>query len=366
MALTRQGPNPFAMRQNMQNYQNLAKIKKLKQQSDVIVDIEQDEQEDGFKLYPLTPGTNPKMNRQNRMAMPVQPLPQPRFNNAPPLPQSANGHLRQPMQIPMPPMNAPQQPMSAPPRQPQFSPPQPAQPPAPIPPERAADQFRRINNGLPDGVRYEPLDEETMRLLKDNGHLPDVPNQPAAQNPPVQQATLAPPTLTPARTPMIPPDTNTFPSVESAMPTQKPSPPSLSPIILSGEIPKILESLAQDERNAQVFYGKVSESAGDDIKEMLSSLSRDCGARLNQYLSILSTHCNRRFVPLETAINTNIEVNQALALAIAEENKSLATLNRLLDQVSDTSAEMAVQRIVNKKMVGHQLLLGLSVNLSES
>jgi len=33
-------------------------------------------------------------------------------------------------------------------------------------PESAAARFQNANKGLPDGVRYEPLDEETMKILR--------------------------------------------------------------------------------------------------------------------------------------------------------------------------------------------------------
>jgi hypothetical protein len=38
--------------------------------------------------------------------------------------------------------------------------------PSQLSPENAAEKFRDFNKSLPDGVRYEPLDEETMRILK--------------------------------------------------------------------------------------------------------------------------------------------------------------------------------------------------------
>ena len=50
-------------------------------------------------------------------------------------------------------------------------------PPAPRSPENAAAQFRQINKNLPDGVHYEPLDEETLRLLREHGHLPAPGNE---------------------------------------------------------------------------------------------------------------------------------------------------------------------------------------------
>ena len=384
----RRRPSPFAMQQNAM---------KNRQKPDATKHIEKDKPDDGFRLYPLTPGQNPKVNRQNRGARTVQPLPQ--SAHARPSPQAqGNNHRQMPQSGPrqmQPQMqngfNPTQQqspqgfhPMQA--QSPQgFHHGQPPQPPvatppaAPIPPQKAADQFRRVNNGLPDGVRYEPLDEETMRLLRDNGHLPKQPatSQPPANQQPIQQSAdsqpptqpLSPPTST--RTPMIPPDSPNLATVNRATQPQSSQTANANAttsersnaqlFALSGAIPMVLEGLAQDERNAQVFYSSLSENIESTAtRELLLSLSTDCAARLKQYTTLLTNHCNRIFTPLETEINTNLSFPEALTLALAEENKALLTLSNLLDQVSDTPAENAIQRIINKKIVGHQLLLSLN------
>jgi len=392
--------------------QSLAK----NQNAAVKADIEQIEPDNGFRLFPLTPGGSPKISQQSRGVKAVQPLPQSGFGQGQPLPQgrfgqgqqmpmqnqmqaqqmpqagfnqsghmpqlpqNKPGHMRQtaqnsphPMQMQQPPagFNPMMQQQSQASHQPQQ---QPASP-TPLPPERAADQFRRVNNGLPDGVRYEPLDEETMRLLKDNNHLPKQPtaNQPSP-SPENMQRPNEPTSNTPSSAipPMIPPGTTSLSSTAQAIPT----PPNAlkqmdsttaserinpMPIALSGAIPRILEGLAQDERNAQIFYNGLSENTENDAaKELLTSLSIDCHARLNHYKSILTNHCSRIFTPLETEINTALDLSDALTLAITEENKALITLSSLLDQVASSPAENAIQRIINKKLVGHQLLLSFS------
>jgi len=218
-------------------------------------------------------------------------------------------------------------------------------------PERAAEQFRRVNKSLPDGVRYEPLDEETVRLLRDNGHLSEQP-----QSQPMQQMTAPQQVqITDTRTPMIPqPQIPSF--VTEAPPV--PPPPSISP--LSPEIAGIFELLAQDERNAQVFYGHFSRNAPNpEVKEALAGISKECGIRLRQYAGLLVQHFNRQFFPEETEINIGIKFADAISLALLEENKSLIILAELLDKVGGTNAEKEVQRILSKKIINNQLLLAL-------
>jgi hypothetical protein len=253
-------------------------------------------------------------------------------------------------------------------------------------PERAAEQFRRVNKSLPDGVRYEPLDEETVRLLRDNGHLPEQPqSQPVQQmqSQPVQQTQSQPVQQTPppqpmqivdTRTPMIPqPQVPSFASASTTASTIEASPifPSLSPPPslppppplppLAPEIAGILEELAQDERNAQVFYGHFSRNAPKpEVKEALAGISKECGVRLRLYAGLLVQHFNRQFFPEETEINIGITFVDAISLALLEENKSLVVLAELLDKVNNTVAEKDIQRILSKKIINNQLLLAIN------
>ena len=206
-------------------------------------------------------------------------------------------------------------------------------------PEMAAEQFRRINKSLPDGVMYEPLDEETMRLLKNNANIP----KPA----PVQQSPSS-------NIPHSPPP-HPLPKGGSA---PSPAPATVEPEKISG----ILQSLAQDEYNAKIFYSGVSTSApSEEIKKALANLAKDCETRLQQYIHMLGSHFKHNFTPQEKEINTNLPFRSAMSLAVSEENKALATLGNLLDQVEETSLERQVQRIISKKILGHQLLLSYTI-----
>jgi len=257
---------------------------------------------DFFRFYPL------EVDKPTHGTKPVAPLPHSRGN--PTRPQQQMSQQRQ----------MPQQQRQMPTR-PQHTPQPPTQPVQNLQPtpELAAEQFRRVNKNLPDGVMYEPIDDDIMRLLKENGHIKNAP----AQGTPQPIASAAP-SVAPA-TPLAP----------------MPASPSLSKITTT------LESLAQDEHNAKIFYTNLS----------LSNLANACEVRLNQYVQILKSHFDRDFTPQDKELHTNIPFAEAITLAITEENKALVTLGGLLDQVEGTIVERLIERVINKKLIGHQLLM---------
>jgi len=222
----------------------------------------------------------------------------------------------------------------------------------PVPPTVAAAEFRRVNKGLPDGVRYEPLDDQTMKLLQDNGHIPKPPANPAAPSPPAQnmsapQMHQPPPMIPLPLTPMSP------------APQALPAPPKTI-TLLSEEIAHTLEDLSQDERNAHVFYSHFSENASNDsLKQALDTLAKDSETRLKQYINLIATHFDRQYTPRETEINTNLSIAEAINLALTEENKALVTLGNLLDQAANTEAESSISRIISRKLIANQLLATL-------
>jgi hypothetical protein len=121
----------------------------------------------------------------------IQPAPiqqQVQQNQVPPhrLPPLAR-MLKNPQSLPpgmgaqMPPRQSAAPPPMIPPMIPQHTSPMIPQQTATLPPEKAAEKFQHMNKNLPDGVHYEPLDDETMQLLRK--HRPSTPQQSA---PPVQ------------------------------------------------------------------------------------------------------------------------------------------------------------------------------------
>ena len=284
---------------------------------------------DFFNFYPLTTEKERERSRgPTRGATQVDPLPQSRRNPLP-FPNTQQNQQIRPTapatQNPMPQMPQPMRPQF---QQPYVSPAPPSLP-SPPSPEQAAQHFRNINKSLPDGVMYEPLDDETMRLLRDNGHLKkaSIPEQ----NAPIIQ--------------------------QKVQPSPTPAEPSSTPTIPS-EIVKTIENLTQNEHNAKIFYSGIPYNT-DDTKKNLLQLAEGSGARVKQYAQILRTHFNSEFTPIEKEINTNLPFENAISLAIIEENKALTTLCTLLDQVEGTSLERQIERIINKKVVAHQILLTL-------
>jgi hypothetical protein len=122
---------------------------------------------------------------------------------------------------------------------------------------------------------------------------------------------------------------------------------------------KILKRLAQDERNAFIFYTHFSKNAQNEKKELFANLAKDSNARLELYVELISQNANEHFAPQETEINTAIETSDAIVLALSEENKGLVALGNLIELTADTPAEKSLGRALNRKIIGHQLLLAL-------
>ena len=206
--------------------------------------------------------------------------------------------------------------------------------PADVPVEKAVAQFRRANQGLPDGVRYEPLDDTTMRILRENGHLPAEP------------APQAPIIGTPA---------SPIQHIPTPMPVQEPPPNETRP-----PIEKTIEGLIQDERNAQVFYNHLAKEVSiQTTKSVLSEVAVDSASHCKQFTKMLERQFKSSFTPIEAEINTGLELQGAIALALTEENRSLRILAELLEDVRDAESEKTIQRVINKKMINYNQLLRL-------
>ena len=252
---------------------------------------------DFFRFYPL------EIDKPKPGAKPVAPLP-----------HQARVPHRQPQARTMHQQHA---------RQKQVVQPQVTQPHTQQQVQTAAEQFKRINSTLPDGVMYEPLDEETLRILKAG-----------AQQPPVLPAPSVPPAQPPA------PQLLPLPVAQGAASTK---------------IIETLQQLAQDEYNATSFYASLS----------LQELSKGSEARHQQYLQILQGHLSNNFTPVQKELQLNIGIEQALSLAMQEENKALVIISLLLEEVEGTPLERALERILAKKLIGHQLLVSACIGASK-
>ena len=270
---------------------------------------------------------------------------------------------------------------AAPPMQPQNAAHMPAAPanPPQASQDHAVAQFRRANKGLPDGVRYEPLDDNTMRLLREHGHLPAAePTVPAQHNPaaapvPVPHNPTAPPSSHMPNNQALPPAMMADPP--TAQPTvspwqasaiteppspqntwQSPTPPAADTQERQNII-SIIENLIQDERNAQIFYSHLATTATAQATESaISDIAGDCANHAQQFTQLLLNQFGRGFAPVEAEINTGLRFADALSLALVEENRSLRVLAELLEQIDNAASEKIIQRVINKKIVNYNQL----------
>ena len=81
--------------------------------------------------------------------------------------------------------------------------------------------------------------------------------------------------------------------------------------------------------------------------------------RLEQYSALLAEFFDKNFVPQETSINFELNLNDAISLAISEESKGLIALGNLSELATETVAEKIILRVINKKIIGQQILLSL-------
>jgi len=250
-----------------------------------------------------------------------------------------------------------------------------------LPPQTAAERFQRVNRGLPDGVQFEPLDEETKAILRQIGKdVPTAPanvppstplhepNGPISTQPPTSSAEFIPPQPStgipgaiPAQLPTLPP---------GAIPSQLPTlPPGIIPpqplslqqneaqsqeitAIPPAESAALLEKLIQDDRNASIYYQHLSEIApGEDFKGALQGIIKDCDGRQSQYHQILQTLHDRGFEPKNNAINTTIDFDQGIEMAILEERKILESMAELIEQLIDKTNAQIIQNLLNKRMI---------------
>jgi len=295
---------------------------------------------------PTKPQPQPHLHpQQSPHPLPQQRLPQ---QLARPLPQQP-AHRQQPTsQMPSQRLQHQQPPTPMP--QPQPKPLQ-ANIPQASTPEVAAEQFRRINKTLPDGVMYEPLDEDTMRLLKTTAQKQPPQSSPSLPHAPENTAEQF------RRINKTLPDGVMYePLDEGTMHALKPSTPQSSSS--TTEISNTLQRLAQDEHNAHIFYTRIAQNApSNETKQSLIALANGCESRRSKYIQILSAQFNLTFAPAQKEINTKIPYSNAIQLAINEENKTLTTLTNLIDQIEGTPLEMQIQRMISKKILAHQILL---------
>ena len=296
-----------------------------------------------------------------------QPMP-PRPHNAMPQPMPPRPHNAMPQSMPHGPHNImPQNPMPqhTPTMQPIGQPDPASSMPAPPSPQNAAERFQTINRGLPDGVRFEPLDDETKAALKKlglSGPAPKPADSPPAQPQPKTQPQPLPAQPQPKTQPQSPP-ARPQPNIQPQSPPDQqqsktqPQPPSESFAALPEHPPEsiaLLERLIQNERNAAVYYQYLSEIAPvNEFKDALQEITRDCENRRGQFSEILKNLNGQEFEPKNTPINTAVEFNQGVDIAFMEERKVLEAMAELIDKFGSSEEKNAyiMQNMLNKRMI---------------
>ena len=266
---------------------------------------------------------------------------------------------------------------------------------APPSPQTAAEQFRRVNKSLPDGVMYEPLDDEIMQILKDSGKLPQGMSPTSASAlPPTWESPISGGSGRKAESPgeagTRPAGSDAFFGGGNTRGTDPPRAASLSDsdtFFNGGNAPDAaspngtragqtdtapfpepsssnphpnavaLAHLAQDERNAQIYYRHLAESAPrEDFKAVIHNMSELCRERTNMHSSLSARLYGRDFSPEDAEINTQISFEEGVAWAMAEETKAMRTLSELLVQLDDAEAVRTLQNMINRKMVDYNML----------
>ena len=188
-----------------------------------------------------------------------------------------------------------------------------AQTPPPVPtqpqtPEVAATHIQQVNRGLPDGVRYEPIDEETKAALEKIQGMQNTPPAMPEENLPALQEVAAPQSR---------PNTNA----------------------------DLLKRLVQDEQNAYQYYQYLSEIApSEDLQKKLQEISQSCNNRRNTYRQMLQND----FDVKEIQVNNSIQFAQGMEIAVREETKILDNMAKLIEQ---SESDSNLQNMLNKRLI---------------
>ncbi|MCL1862737.1 MAG: hypothetical protein FWF78_04125 [Defluviitaleaceae bacterium] len=210
-------------------------------------------EEASFRYYPLMSETG-----MGRTVVPVEPLQPPPHRVAPlkhllkPY-QTAPAASQMPPMIPQTPMPTIKTPMIPPtfPQMPQM--PQAIHAQQAPSPQKAAEQFRQMNKNLPDGVKYEPLDDEIMKILRE-------------KNPQFKARFDA----------VMPP--------EPVSPSEPPSP-------LPSEVVEILKGMAQCEKSMYTFFKNFPDNTA------LLALSEDSEKRMERLNALININSAGGSIP---------------------------------------------------------------------
>jgi len=202
-------------------------------------------------------------------------------------------------------------------------------------PETAAKRIHKINQNLPDGVRFEPMDEETKAALM---ALKQRPPEAAASQEKAPEVAVQKPPQPPA------PTVAKTPKITAALPGEAlPSAVQLTRFI-------------QDEQNAHTYYLRLAEHAPQaQFKPMLQEIAAACQQRMQQGQRWLSAFHGQEFAPKEAAISPPEHFPRALELALQEEAVLLHAMADMQEKL-DMEAAWQFQRQINRRLADQHRL----------
>ncbi len=205
--------------------------------------------------------------------------------------------------------------------------------------QNPAQQF---NQPLPDGVRYEPIDDKTIKELMKNIKIDGGTGKSTEkkQDKPGESLTL--PALEPAREEIKEARAEAIPPVQT--PAKEDEGSTLSQII-------------QNEYNGSMFYNYMASIAPkDEFRSIMSKISRHCRFREIAFNGLFTRLEGGNYTLKDIDINNTCTFRTGVALALKEEIGILDDYTNLYDSISDPSGVKIINVQILKKLVDISLL----------
>ncbi len=210
---------------------------------------------------------------------------------------------------------------------------------------------------LPDGVRFEPLDDAAMAMLKNyqnqEGSQAGGQNPQGQQNGTAQQGSQGTPN---PQNPLAIPELNPSGTAEI-------NDYGFGNNIIE-ENPHVrnkIEQFIQNERNGSVFYENMSRYAPwEEHKKILQSLSENCNAKLERFKTMYKAYSTEVFDAQETEVVTNVMFRDGILLAIREESAAINELADLNGYIRSEKLCKELGALINKKISDLGMLISMS------
>lgn len=201
----------------------------------------------------------------------------------------------------------------------------------------------QMPQSLPDGVKYEPLDANTMNLIKDLNISPE------------EQGNTSPPN-----------PTQPLPNQSQPL-LQQPRPSLQQPPVQEQELHESMlqkmERFIQNERNASIFYQHLANSAPrEDYSRALDDIRRESFNHSRAYNDLYQKYKGEAFLPEEKEIDTRVNFQDGVGWAIAEECKAIRELSGIYEQQEDEKDFRSISSVIYKKISDLGMLQLINTN----